>query len=210
MSDRWLDLQDDVARCSRCRTELSNVAVECPPGVLYPPGIEPPASIRVLFIGVAPPETGRHFYTDPSDNLCRGVLDILRQLGRPCRSVPDFIERGFFLIHTAKCAIHGTPKPNLRVSKLCASTHLCREIECLAPDGICFLSKKIGFPVAANLLPRWGAAENVPFGEVITIVVGSKTVQAIATTWPGREVHKPLAKAHVQALFSGLGVPTWH
>jgi hypothetical protein len=124
--------------------------------------------------------------------------------------VPDFVERGFFLVHTAKCTIQGTTKPNLRVSKLCASTHLCREIECLVPDGLCFLSKKIGFPVSAELLSRWRAPDRIPFGEVTSIVVGSKSVQAIATTWPGREVHKPLAKAHMHLLFSGLGLPTWH
>jgi len=210
MRDCWPDLQGSVARCSRCRTELSDVSVECPPGPLYPPGIEPPDSVRVLFVGVAPPETGRHFYTDPADSLRRGLFDVLWQLGRPCRDVPDFIERGFFLIHTAKCAIRGTTKPNLRVSKLCASTHLCKEIECLAPDGLCFLSKNVGFPVSADLLPRWGAAHPVPFGEVVTVVVGSKTVHAISTTWPGREVHKPLAKAHLHSLFCGLGLPTWH
>lgn len=209
MSDRWLDLQDRIARCSRCRTELPDVAVECPPGVLYPPGIAPPPSVRVLFVGVAPPETGRHFYTDPSDNLRRGVFDILHQLDRPCSGVRDFVDRGFFLIHIAKCAIRGTPNPNFRVSKLCASTHLCREVEHLAPDGICFLSKKVGLPVAANLLPRWGAAGNVPYGEVVQLVVRSKIVHAICTTWPGRAVHKLPAKAHVQALFSRLGVPTW-
>jgi hypothetical protein len=124
--------------------------------------------------------------------------------------VPDFIERGFFLIHTAKCAIQGTTKPNLRVSKLCASTHLCREIECLAPDGLCFLSKNIGFPVFVSLSPRWGAESRVPFGELTTIIVGHKSVQAIATTWPGREVHKPHAKAHLRSLFESLGLPMWH
>jgi len=166
--------------------------------------------VRVLFVGVAPPETGRHFYTDPDDKLRRGLFDVLRQLGRPCRDVLDFIERQFFLIHTAKCAIRGTTKPNLRVSKLCASTHLCKEIECLAPDGVCFLSKNVGFPVSADLLCRWGVAHPVPFGEVVTLFVGTKPVRVISTTWPGREVHKPLAKAHVQSLFFSLGLPTWN
>ena len=208
-NDLWHNLQEQVAGCSRCRIELPRIAVECPPGVLYPPGIAPSPSVRVLFVGVAPPETGRHFYTDPSDNLLRGLLDILQELDRPCRDLRDFIARGFFLVHMAKCAIRGTPYPNLRVSKLCASTHLCREIECLAPDGICFLSKKIGLPVAAGLLPRWGAAGHLPFGEVISVNIAGKTARAIATTWPGREVHKPVAKAHVEALFSRLGVSTW-
>jgi hypothetical protein len=156
--DCWFQLQageGGVAGCTRCRTEISRVEVECPPGLLYPPGCEPPDAVRVLFVGVAPPKTGRHFYTDPADNLRRGLFDILRELDRPCRDVPDFLARGFFLVHTAKCAIRGTTKPNLRVSRCCGATHLRREIECLMPDGICFLSKNIAFPVSTDLLPRW-------------------------------------------------------
>jgi hypothetical protein len=205
----WPEVQDSVRRCIRCRTDLPRIRVVCPPGVLYPPGIEPPEPVRVLFVGVAPPESGRHFYTDPSDNLRRGLFDILRELRRPCGSLSDFIDRGFFLVHTAKCAIRDTTKPSLPVSKLCASTHLYREIECLAPDGLCFLSKNIGFPVASDLLARWGARGPLPFGELISIVVGRKTIQAIATTWPGREVHKPVAMGHVDSVFSALNLPTW-
>jgi hypothetical protein len=209
MRDCWLNLQDGVKRCSRCKTELATIGVECPPGILYPPGIEPPDSVRVLFVGVAPPETGRHFYTDPTDNLRRGLFDVLRQLNRPCRDLADFIWRGFFLVHTAKCAIRGTTEPDLRVSKFCASTHLCKEIECLAPDSLCFLSKNVGFPLAADLSQRWDAGQRLSFGELTTIVIGRKNVQMIATTWPGRPVHKPITKVHVHALLSSLGVPTW-
>lgn len=208
MRDCWPHLRVEVAGCTRCSTDLPDVRVECPPGVLYPPGIEPPDPLRVLFVGVAPPETGRHFYTDQSDNLRRGLFDVLRQLGRPCRTVPDFIEHGFFLVHTAKCAIRATTRPNLGVSRLCASTHLWREIECLAPDGLCFLSKNIGFPVCVDLSPRWGAPGSLQFGEVSTMVVDGKLVQVVATAWPGRD-HKPLTKVHVQLLFCGLGLPTW-
>lgn len=121
VGDTWAQLQADVAGCTRCHAELPDVHVECPPGVLYPQGIQPPVPVRVLFVGAAPPENGRHFYTDPSDNLRRGLFDVLELLGRPCHTVNTFIERGFFLVHTAKCAIRGTTKPDLGVSKLCAS-----------------------------------------------------------------------------------------
>ena len=210
MRDCWRDLQGAVHVCSRCDTQLPDAGVECPPGLLYPQGIEPPDRVRVLFVGVAPPETGRHFYTDPKDKLRRGLFDVLQQLGRTCHDVPAFIERGFFLVHTAKCAIRGTTDPSLPVSKFCASTHLCKEIECLEPDALCFLSKNVGFPVSAGLLPRWGAVRPVPFGKVTTIEVGNKTVRAISTTWPGREVHKPVCKTHVHSLFCDLGLPMWH
>jgi len=198
----------DVAGCARCGTALPDIGVESPPGLLYPQGIEPPDPLRVLFVGVAPPENGRHFYTDPSDNLRRGLFDLLGQLGRPCQTVGGFIGRGFFLVHTAKCAIRGTTKPNLRVSRFCASTHLRREIECLAPDGLCFLSKNIAFPVCTDLLPGWGVSGRIEFGELITVVVNDNPVQTIATAWPGRG-HEALTKVHVQSLFCGLGLPTW-
>jgi len=176
---------------------------------LYPQGVDPPEPIRVLFVGVAPPRTGRHFYTDPSDNLRRGLFDVLAELGRPCRTVGGFIERGFFLVHTAKCAIRGTTKPNLDVSKLCASVHLTKEIECLMPDGLCFLSKNVGFPVYEDLLPRFGARDAVNFGEVTTIAVNGKLVQSVATAWPGRG-NEALTKLHAQALLCQLGLPAWN
>lgn len=66
--DCWAQIQMDVASCVRCGAALPEVGVECPPGPLYPLGIEPPDPVRVLFVGVAPPENGCHFYTDPSDN----------------------------------------------------------------------------------------------------------------------------------------------
>jgi hypothetical protein len=204
----WPQIQLDVAECTCCGATLPNVSVECPPGLLYPQGITPPDSVRVLFVGVAPPRSGLHFYTDASDNLRRGLFDVLGQLGRPCGTVGDFIARGFFLVHTAKCAIRGTTKPNLGVSKLCASTHLRREIECLVPDGMCFLSKNIGFPVCSDLLPLWGAPTRVEFGQVTTVIVKGKPAQAVATAWPGRG-HEALTKVHVQSLFCSLGVPTW-
>jgi hypothetical protein len=120
----------------------------------------PPSRVRVLFVGVAPPTKARHFYTDPSDNLRRGLFAVLNELGRPCHDIHSFIARGFFLVHTAKCAIRGTTAPDVRVSKFCSSIHLRKEIECVAPDGLCFLSKNVGFPVYENLASGWGTARH--------------------------------------------------
>src|SRR5436309_13567207 len=209
MRQCWADLQASVAGCTRCDSDLPNVDVDCPPGLLYPTDITTPSRVRVLFVGVAPPATGRHFYTDPSDNLRRGLLDVLDELGRPCRDLESFIARGFFLVHTAKCAIRGTTAPDVRVSKLCSSIHLRKEIECLAPDGLCFLSKNVGFPVCQDLASWWGAPGHVEFGELTTLAVDERPIDVIATAWPGRG-HEALTRAHVQALFCRLGLATWH
>lgn len=207
MKPCWTQLQVDVKGCTRCTADLPDVGVECPPSLLYPDGIEPPDPVRVLFVGVAPPETGRHFYTDPLDKLRRGLFDVLEKLDRPCRTIDDFIAHGFFLVHTAKCAIRGTTKPNLSVSKFCASAHLRREVECLAPHGLCFLSKNIGFPVCTDLMPHWRHSGCVEFGEVTTVVVDDRRVQVVATAWPGRG-HETFTKAHVRSLCCGLGLAT--
>lgn len=208
MKQCWTDVQIGVAGCIRCESELPDVDVDCPPGLLYPAGIVPPSPIRVLFVGVAPPENGRHFYTHPSDNLRRGLLAVLQDLGRPCGDVHGFITRGFFLVHTAKCAIRDTTAPDLRVSKFCASLHLRKEIECLLPDGLCFLSKNIGFPVCHDLAVEWDPSVQVAFGEPTTLVIRDKPVEVVATAWPGRR-HEAITRLHVQSLFCRLGLPSW-
>jgi hypothetical protein len=186
---------------------MTDVDVNCPPGLLYPTGATPPSRVRVLFVGVAPPANGRHFYTDPSDNLRRGLFAVLRELGRPCQDIQGFIARGFFLIHTAKCAIRGTAEPDVRVSKFCSSRHLRKEIECVAPDGLCFLGKNIGFPVYKDLASAWSTAGDVEFGIVTTLLLGGKPMDVIATAWPGRG-HEVLTRTHVHALFCRLGLAT--
>jgi len=47
----------------------------------------------------------RSFHTDPSDNLWFGLSSVLREVRRPCATLAAFYDRGFFLVHTAKCAI---------------------------------------------------------------------------------------------------------
>jgi hypothetical protein len=80
-----------------------------------------------------------------------------------------------------------------------------REIECLSPDSLCFLSKNVGFPVFQDLAERWGAKEQVKFGELTTVNVGGSPIDAIATAWPGRG-HEVLTRVHLQALFCHLGL----
>ena len=208
MKDCWVELQAEVAGCTQCDSQFPKACVDCPPALLYPEGIRPSRQVRVLFVGVAPPENGSHFYTDSSDNLRRGLFEVLEQLGRPCSDIPSFVARGFFLVHAAKCAIRGTTKPNLRVSKFCASIHLRKEVECLMPDGLCFLSKNIGFPVYTDLSCRWHVSRPPEFGEMGTLTINGRSTRVITTAWPGRG-HEALTQLHVDSLFRHLDLPTW-
>ena len=201
----WDELQGEVGKCTRCKPQLPDVSVNAPPGLLYPAGVRPPDPLRVLFIGVAPPENGRHFYTDPADRLGRGLFKVMTELGRSCGDISTFVASGFFLVHTAKCAIRGTTSPDLKVSKFCASLYLRREIECLEPDGLCFLSKNIGLPISRALSAQWGFTGGVEFGKPIHVALGQKLVHLVATAWPGRG-HEHLTKVHLQALFRRLGM----
>jgi hypothetical protein len=186
MNDGWKIFQDEIARCTLCRTELPHISVDCPRGTVYPETLERPSPIRVLFVGVAPPEKGRHFYADPKDRLKAGLFAVLDKLGVSCRDVDEFVGHGFFLVHTAKCAIQGTTKPSRAVSRYCASQFLHREIEQLRPRAVCFLSKNVGYPVCLDLYQRWSGGEPPPFGKVTAVTVGDMQVHLLATNWPGR------------------------
>ncbi len=181
---KWNLLQEEIASCSLCREKFPGV--ECPPGKLYPPADRLPKQVKVLFVGVAPPKKARHFYTGPDDNLRRGLFDVLNRLGWPCDNISEFLGHGFFLLHTAKCAIKGTTKPSVRVSRFCTSHHLKREIEQLLPIGICWLSKEVGYEVCQMLSQEWQPGLKIPFGKVTPIMIKDKEVQLLATKWPGR------------------------
>lgn len=208
MAFRWDELQATVSSCRRCETDLPYIEVECPPGRLYLEGIKPPNTVKVLFIGVAPPKMGNSFHTDSSDNLWLGLSTLLRELRRPCATLYEFYNRGFFLIHSAKCAIRGTTSPHLNVAQLCASIHLTKEIDCLAPEAVCWLSKNICFPVSQMEAKRRGLTHGLKFGVPTSISVDNKTVPFLPTTWPGR-AWKEITKAHLKSFFSMLRIPEW-
>ena len=197
MKPRWAELQNCVSLCRQCETDLPDVDVDCPPRLLYIDGVEPPPAIKVLFVGVAPPRTGHGFHTDPADNLWLGLSTVLRELRRPCTSLAAFYERGFFLIHTAKCAIRGTTSPDLEVSQFCSSIHLSKEIDCLAPDAVCWLSKNVCFPVCQAEVARRGFSGQLSFGVPVAVSIGEKTVPFLATAWPGRGWQE-LTRVHLE------------
>lgn len=208
MRTRWNELQEMVSSCRRCETDLPDIGVDCPPRHLYPDGINPPNAINILFVGVAPPKTGHSFHTDPSDNLWLGLSSVLRDIRRPCATLPAFYDRGFFLLHTAKCSIRGTTSPDLEVSQLCSSVHLSKEIDYLAPEAVCWLSKNVCFPVAQAEAARRGFSSHLRFGLPVALPVGNKSVPFLTTAWPGRGWQE-ITRRHLESLFALLRIPEW-
>lgn len=200
---QWNSLQGQVVSCTLCKKQFPKVPVDYPPGPLYPP---PPQPVKILFVGVAPPEKRRQFWIDPNDNLRRGLFAILSQLGWPCNDLNDFLHHGFFLVHTAKCARKGTVKPSLRISRFCSSLYLEREIELLLPDGVCWLSKKVGHPVAQELSRSlMGQDHSLPFGQVAPVTIKNKEILFLATVWPGMRWLAPTTQCHLAELLNALG-----
>ena len=187
---------------------MPNIGVDYPPRLLYPDGIKPPNPVKILFVGVAPPKTGHSFHTNPSDNLWLGLSSVMRDIRRPCATLPVFYDRGFFLLHTAKCSIRGTTSPHIEVSQLCSSVHLSKEIDCLAPEAVCWLSKNVCFPVAQAEAARRGFSSRLHFGVPVALPVGSKSVLFLATAWPGRGWQE-ITRRHLEALFALLRIPKW-
>jgi len=198
----WQILQDEISVCEVCRQQFPTIRVDCPPGLILPPDLTPPNPVKILFVGVAPPEKGRHFYTASQDNLRDGLFKTLTELGRPCRSMTDFLAHNFLLLHTAKCAIKGTTSPNLSVAQFCAVQHLKREIELLRPEAVCWLSKSVGYPVCRTLSQKWGTPK-VPFGTVFSVSILGRDTRFIATNWPGRGWEKD-TKEHLRRLLDTL------
>jgi uracil-DNA glycosylase len=160
------------------------VPVDCPPGLLYPSDVIPPDPSRILFVGVAPPERARHFYTDPHDKLRLGLFRVLAAVGVRLTSIPDFLGQGFFLVHTAKCGIQGTHKPNLRVSEACSQRFLAREIDLLRPSAICGLSANIVHPVLRQLSDDWKLDSPLTLGRLSWAVIVGRRCAVMTTKYP--------------------------
>jgi hypothetical protein len=199
----WNQLQDQVARCTSCSTEFPDKNVECPPGKLYPTATDIPDPLQILFVGVAPPRHGEHFYSDPKDRLALGLFKILSELDRPCSNIEEFLGQGFFLTHTAKCPLQGTWKPSKPVSMFCSSRFLTREIQILQPAAVCWLSKNVGYPVATSLVKTWDNKIELEFGQVVPVRVADQQLHVLATVWPGRG-REPIARDHLRNLVAAI------
>ena len=146
-------LESEIAGCTLCRDLITTATVNCPPDIRYPP---PPDVLTILFVGVAPPKPESHFYAPNHDNLRAGLFKVLTKFSYRCNSIEDFTSYGFFLLHTAKCSYKESTDANLEISRVCAPTHLKREIELLKPHAVCILSKTVGPNIANMLATSWG------------------------------------------------------
>ena len=158
---------------------------ECIPiqQVSYPPyGCRPPelykypevkSPVRLLFLGWNPPKPFGGFWSDKEDKLRRELHGILRDLGQINASFPDkafldeFLEKGFYFIHTVKCWTEAkfpgfsrgsatTKKEKYKGKALiasCVHTHLDNELKTLEPQKVCILGE-IPFLGLCELFPE--------------------------------------------------------
>ncbi|NGZ09854.1 MAG: hypothetical protein CV088_10775 [Nitrospira sp. LK70] len=199
----WQALQSEVTSCVACRTAISELPVDCPPGLIYPHGVVPPDPLRILFIGVAPPKRGCHFYTDPHDNLRLGLFRVLASIGVRLTSISDFLDQGFFLVHTATCGIQGTHKPDHRVSEACARRFLAREIDVLCPVAICGLSANIVHPVLLDIGNDWTMDQPLALGRLSRAVVNGRQYTIMATKYPTMQWEVEM-RMHIGELLGAL------
>ena len=136
---------------------------ECRPSsqVTYPPyGCRPPelhkypefkSPVRLLFLGWNPPRPFGGFWSlKYEDNLRSELRAILNQLGQINASSPnkafldEFLEKGFYFIHTVKCwtkAKFPRGSEGEALINSCVRTHLEEELNALAPQKVCALGE---------------------------------------------------------------------
>jgi hypothetical protein len=197
----WTNLQGEMANCTLCRGQFSEVSVQCPPGKLYP---DPPRAVKILFVGVAPPRKGDHFYSNPSDKLRINLFPLLSSLDYQCRSPSEFLSHGFFLTHTAKCSVAGTWRANLALSLFCATQFLRQEIDLLKPQSVCILSKNVGPKVADYLSRSWGNGSGPDTGTVADIRITNGRTYLLVTSQPVRGWGEKYTQKHLAALLKKL------
>lgn len=157
----------------------------CRPPELYKyPEIKPP--VKLLFLGWNPPKPFGGFWSDDKDNLRRELHAILnsKELGQINALSPDesfldeFLEKGFYFIHTVKCWIaakfpgfgrEATIKGGREKRKdvgiplihSCVRTHLGKELEALTPQKVCALGE-VPFRGLCELFPRLTKTKATP------------------------------------------------
>jgi uracil-DNA glycosylase len=167
--DLWVACKQRIASCHQCLDRWPS-RVEATLGVDEIP--DPPPSIALLFVGVAPPPIGSdeddepgHFYSDPCDRLRLGLFHVvdrvlatdLTQRNRVSREAGTtaFLKAGLFFLHAAKVRpVRGRLSPDRSTMRFCAKRHLVDEIELLQPAAICFLGATKTGPAAETVFQR--------------------------------------------------------
>ena len=117
------------------------------------PEIKPP--VKLLFLGWNPPKPFGGFWSDDEDNLRRELHGILKgkDHGQINASSPDkafldeFLERGFYFVHTVKCWTEakfprlGRGSEGEALINSCVHAHLDKELTDLAPQKVCALGE---------------------------------------------------------------------
>jgi hypothetical protein len=200
MNKSWASLSNEILSCEICHSSIPEVRVLCPPKPIYP---EPPNQVNTLFVGVAPPRPGDHFYSNETDRLKIGLFAVLSSIGYKFHTIRDFIDAGYFLSHTAKCPQQGTWRANIKISMQCAPRILRQEIEILKPRSICILSKAVGVKVANYLFGNdLVSAKCFEFGQIQAVHAGNAVVPVLVTAQPVRGWGEKYTKPHLAALLS--------
>lgn len=178
----WDEIQLKIENCIKCKRENQLQ-------VLYNKKKLPvikPRRARLLFVSEAPPSGKNYFYWKNSkDNLRKRIFYILNRLGYKIKSLQDFVNTGFYLVPTVKCASQKNGKnknPSNRVIKLCIN-HLKDEIEVIKPKTICLLGRTAlyGFSLLFPQI-KFSKLKNCA-GQIKEINVKTTTVRVMITYW---------------------------
>ena len=204
MPDRnmnWNEIEGKIKRCTKC-TEKGFYEVKCPDDRIP---TTKPQNVKLLFVSEAPPLNARYYFfnENSNDRLRNSVLELLQgDLGYQISSLPDFLAEGFYLLPTVKCptAKEGrNSAPAKSVIKLCAESHLKREIEYIMPDGVCLLGRTAlqGFLILRDLWDvRAQNADEVGMtlsevaGKVLEVKVLDKNIKFMISYWPTKRHRK--------------------
>jgi uracil-DNA glycosylase len=162
---QWHQYQKEIAECKDCCQRWTG-EVTRPLAIGEIP--EPPETIDILFVGVAPtpaqgPYRGAHFYSNSGDLLRRGLFKLLShdEFGIQLLNLDldegnrKFHGAGLFFVHTTKVRPVTHPAPPTGTIKFCSLRHLGKEITVLAPRALCFLGRKNASAAAHALFGKW-------------------------------------------------------
>lgn len=197
----WNEIEGEIKRCTKC-TGKGFYDVKCPDDRIP---TTKPQNVKLLFVSEAPPLNTRYYFfnENSNDRLRNSVLELLQgDLGYQISSLPDFLAEGFYLLPTVKCptAKEGrNSAPAKSVIKLCAESHLKREIEYIMPDGVCLLGRTAlqGFLILRALLDvqaqnadEVGRTLSEVAGKVLEVKVLDKNIKFMISYWPTKRHRK--------------------